>query len=98
MTKTYLMRKQNKLCTICGGQDENTLKGRTICKKCNEYLSFQRREKRKLLKEEHRCIECGKQDAKTKMGMARCEKCNERQRLLTRMRNDAKLHKKGVID
>lgn len=81
----YKRRKENRLCTKCGEQDDRTLSGKVFCQKCRDKL-FECRAKnakeRYLWYKSHKmCTQCGKKDAYTLGGRTRCYECAERERV-----------------
>ena len=73
----YAKKKAYHKCTSCGNKDENTIAGKTRCRKCDEKQRNYNTTHRQKCKEKHICPDCNnKTELKPNGGYyIYCKKC-----------------------
>lgn len=100
------IRRESRVCIICGKQDARTLKGYCRCKKCakrhnemnkanysanREKAAQYQKARRERLKAEGLCIVCGREKAVD--GHSLCQHCLDRLRIGTKLRRNKNAEK-----
>ncbi len=103
----YRRRKEQKVCTRCGVQDERTLAGKSRCLACALMMRQEtpqrvaRREAARKIRtrarlEQKQCVVCGCQDERTLTGKTRCTTCENRHRASKQASQD-RLKKRDLL-